>query len=167
MGPRVRGDDDSEKFESLNHAHRNFRLRNPVPRLPLGHPGSLQPRHGVLRPPRRRHGPPRADLCRRGWRGDADLVRRGQRILPPFCQRAEGGRPGSRRSRRGVSVAVAGIADRASGGISLRHGVDPAVRPVRRGCAGISHFEFRRQSHRHGCCRLPEAGKKSATACRT
>ena len=122
-------------------------------------PDALQHRDCVLRPPCRRQRPAGADLCRRGRRGDADLVRRGQRVVAPLCQCAEGGRPRARRPRRGVSVAVAGIADRASGGVSIRHGVDPAVRAVRRGRAGISPFEFRRQGHRHRRGRLGEAGK--------
>ena len=97
----------------------------------------------------------------------AHLVRRHQRDVPPLRQCAEGRRTRARRPRRGVSVAVAGIADRASGGVSLRHGVDPAVRTVRRGCAGISPVEFRRQGHRHRRDRLGEARRKSATGCRT
>ena len=130
---------------------------NSVPRLPLGHPGAVQYRDRLLRPSCRWHGPAGADLCRRGWRRLAHLVRRNQRDVAPLRQCAEGRRPRARRPRRGVSVAVAGTADRASGGISFRHGVDSAVCAVRRGCAGIPAVEFRRQGDRHRRDRVGEA----------
>ena len=88
-----------------------------------------------------------------------DLVRRDQRDVAPLRQCAEGGWPRARRPRRGVPVAVAGIADRASGRVSLRHGVGAAVHAVRRGCAGISPRQFRRQGHRHRRERLGETGE--------
>ncbi len=63
--------------------------------------------------------------------------------VAPLCQCAEAGRPRARRPRRGVSVAVAGIADRASGGVSIRPGVDPAVRA----CSARTRWNF--------VCRIP------------
>ena len=63
----------------------------------------------------------------------------------------------ARRPRRGVSVAIAGAADRASGGVSLRPGVGAAVHAVRRGRAGVSSRQFRSQSYRHRRRRLGEA----------
>ena len=79
--------------------------------------------------------------------------------VAPLRQCAEGGWACARRPRRGVPVAVAGIADRASGGVSLRPGLGAAVHAVRRGRAGISPAEFRRQGHRHRRGRLGEAGE--------
>ena len=55
----------------------------------------------------------------------------------------------ARRPRRGVPVAIAGIADRPSRGVPLRHDLDPAVCAVRRGRAGIPPVEFGGQGHRH------------------
>ena len=39
----------------LHHAYRNHRLRKTLPRFPLGHPGAVQHRDRLLRPPCRRH----------------------------------------------------------------------------------------------------------------
>ena len=77
--------------------------------------------------------------------------------VAPFRQCAEGRRAVARRPRRGVPVAIAGIADRASRGVSLRHDLDSAVCAVRRGRAGIPPVEFRGQGHRHRRERLGEA----------
>jgi len=49
--------------------------------------------------------------------------------------------------------------DRASGGISFRHGVGSVVCAVRRGCAGIPAVEFRRQSDRHRRDRMEKLAK--------
>ena len=73
----------------------------------------------------------------------------------------------ARRPRRGVSVAVAGTADRPSRGVSLRPGVGAAVHAVRRGRAGIPPAEFRRQGGRHRRGAAGRSWRKSATGCRT
>ena len=148
------------------HAHRNRRLRHALPRLPLGHPGALQHRDRLLRSPCRRHEPAGADLCRRGRRRRAHLVRRTARDVAPLRQCAEGRWARARRPRRGVSVAIAGTADRPSGRVSLRPGVDAAVYAVRRGCAGISSLQFRRQGRRHRRDADGRSWQKSATGCR-
>ena len=70
----------------------------------------------------------------------------------------------ARRSRRGVPVAIAGIADRASRGVSFRPRLGAAVHAVRRGCAGIPAREFRRESRRHRRGRLGEASQNPRPA---
>ena len=100
---------------------------------------------------------PGADLCRRGRRRHAHLVRRAARAVEPLRQCAEGRWPRPRRPRRGVPVAVAGTADRPSRGVPLRARVGAAVHAVRRGRAGISPRQFRREGGGHRRRRLGEA----------
>ena len=134
-----------KNFEGRRHAHRNHRLRQTVPRFPLERAGAVQHCNRLLRSPCRRHRPAGADLCRRQGRRAAHLVRRNAGTVECVCQCLEGRRPCARRPRRGVSVAVAGAADRASGRVPLRPRVGAAVHAVRRGRAGVSSRQFRRQ----------------------
>ena len=87
----------------------------------------------------------------------AYLVRRDARDIrraSPMCLQADG--LAARRPRRGFSVAVAGTADRASGSVPLGPGIGAAVYAVRRGCAGLSPGQFRRQGD---CDRRDRLGK--------
>ena len=63
----------------------------------------------------------------------------------------------ARRPRRGVFVAIPRIADRASRRVSFRPDLDPAVRAVRRGRAGIPAGEFGGEGHHHRRSRVGEA----------
>ena len=86
------------------------------------------------------------------------------RDLERVCQRVEGRWARSRRPRRGVSVAVAGAAGHSPCRIPLRPGVGAAVHAVRRGCAGISPRQFRRQGGRDRRNRLGKTGKNPRPA---
>ena len=88
------------------------------------------------------------------------------RDVAPLRQCAEGRRAGARRPRRGVSVAVAGTAGRASGGVSLRPGVGAAVRAVRRGRAGISSRRIPAPRPSSPTRAAGRSSRKSATGCR-